>query len=125
MLHKGFVLHKSVLLDKRFAPHPRMLRTALLVLLMSGLLHGTRPRLARALPADFSDTLLATLDYPTALAFTPDGRMLITTQVGRMFVYQNNALLATPALDLTALTCSDAERGMLGVAVDPDFASTR
>src|SRR3712207_4240258 len=48
------------------------------------------------LPADFSDALVTSVASPTALAFTPDGRMLITTQPGRLRVYQNNALLANP-----------------------------
>jgi hypothetical protein len=38
-------------------------------------------------------------------------------------VYQNGSLLATPALDLSAKLCSNSERGLLGVAVDPDFAA--
>jgi hypothetical protein len=35
---------------------------------------------ARAtLPTGFSDTLVVSVGAPTALAFTPDGRMLVTT----------------------------------------------
>ena len=75
------------------------------------------------LPAGFTDTLLTSVDSPTALAFTPDGRMLITTQPGQLRIYQSGALTQTPALDLSATICSDFERGLLGVAVDPDFAS--
>ncbi len=78
-----------------------------------------------AVPADFADTLVASVASPTALAFTPDGRMLITTQPGRLRMYQNGALLATPALDLSSRLCTNSERGLLGVAVDPSFASNR
>jgi len=84
--------------------------------------------LARAaLPTGFSDALVATLAQPTALAFTPDGRMLIATQPGRIHVYQDGALFPTPALDLSPnnRVCSNGERGLLGVAVDPEFASNR
>ena len=77
------------------------------------------------LPADFEDALIATLPAPTALAFTPDGRMLVTTQAGRLRIVQNNTLLPTPALDLSGKICANSERGLLGVAVAPDFANSR
>jgi glucose/arabinose dehydrogenase len=77
------------------------------------------------LPVDFSDELVASVASPTALAFTPDGRMLITTQPGQLRVYANGALIETPAIDLAAPGnfCSTSERGLLGVAVDPGFAA--
>src|SRR5262245_22456145 len=78
---------------------------------------------AAAAPPNFSDTLVTPVELPTALAFTPDGRMLITSQPGRLRVYQNNSLIDPPALDLSAMVCSNVERGLLGVAVDPDFAT--
>jgi glucose/arabinose dehydrogenase len=82
---------------------------------------------AATVPADFADALVTNVPAPTALAFTPDGRMLITSQSGQLRVYQDGALLATPALDLAAADriCSDFERGLLGVAVDPAFATNR
>lgn len=72
-------------------------------------------------PPGFSDTLVASVPAPTALGFTPDGRMLISARAGQLRIYQNNTLLATPALTLTV--CANRERGFLGVAVDPNFAS--
>ena len=57
------------------------------------------------------------------MAFTPDGRLLVTTQPGVLQVVQDGALLATPALSLGAKVCTESERGLLGVAVDPAFAS--
>lgn len=79
---------------------------------------------AVTLPAGFADTLVASVASPTALAFTPDGRLLITTQPGSLYVYQNGALLTPAALALDPNSvCTDIERGLLGVAVDPDFAT--
>ena len=75
------------------------------------------------LPESFEDALVAKLPRPTALAFTPDGRLLITTQAGQLRVFENGALRSTPALDLKPRLCTDSERGLLGVAVDPGFAS--
>jgi glucose/arabinose dehydrogenase len=53
--------------------------------------------------------------------------MLITTQPGQLRVYAGGALLPTPALDLAARgdLCANSERGLLGVAVDPNFAANR
>jgi glucose/arabinose dehydrogenase len=81
---------------------------------------------AITLPSGFTDEQVTPLGSPTALAFTADGRLLITTQPGRLYVYQNGALVGTPALNLTSPTnviCSNSERGLLGVAVDPSFAT--
>ncbi|MGH8502024.1 MAG: PQQ-dependent sugar dehydrogenase [Gammaproteobacteria bacterium] len=78
-----------------------------------------------ALPPGFADAFVADIDQPTAIAFTPDGRMLITSQPGRLHVYQNNGLTGSPATDLSLdnRVCSNSERGLLGVAVDPGFAT--
>jgi len=55
-----------------------------------------------ALDVGFQDDLVTPIPAPTALAFTPDGRLLATTQPGQLRVYTGGALLATPALDLGA-----------------------
>ncbi len=80
--------------------------------------------LAAAVPSGFTDVSIADVDNPTALAFTPDGRLLISQKSGALRVYQDGALLPTAALILSGV-CTESERGLLGIAVDPDFASTR
>lgn len=72
----------------------------------------------------FEDTLVAKVANPTALAFTPDGRLLIATQSGQVWVYQDDALRSTRALNLGSRLCTNGERGLLGLAVDPNFAKT-
>ena len=67
-------------------------------------------------------TLATGLQIPWSLAFTPDGRLLITERPGRVRVYQNGALVTEPALTLTDVFTRD-ESGILGLAVHPDFAS--
>ncbi len=74
---------------------------------------------AAALPEGFADELVTNLPAPTAVAFTRDGRMLVATQAGRLHVVQDGVLRPTPALDLSARTCSNSERGLLGVATEP------
>ncbi|HEV2785858.1 MAG TPA: PQQ-dependent sugar dehydrogenase, partial [Solirubrobacteraceae bacterium] len=81
------------------------------------------PARAATLPLGFSDEPVAALGAPTALAFTPDGRMLVATQPGALRVHTSTGgLLATPALNLASKVCANSERGLLGVAVDPAFA---
>ncbi|MGZ5496845.1 MAG: PQQ-dependent sugar dehydrogenase, partial [Candidatus Aminicenantales bacterium] len=99
----------------------RIDRRMLLVPAFSALI--SLPASAITLPLGFGDALVATVGAPTALAFTPDGRLLITTQGGTLRVVQGGALLTTPALSLGSAVCSNGERGLLGVAVDPQFAT--
>ena len=80
---------------------------------------------AATLPPGFTDELVATIPAPTALAFTPDGRLLVTTQPGQLRVVKGGSLLPTLALDLAPRLCSNSERGLLGIAVDPSFTTTR
>jgi glucose/arabinose dehydrogenase/PKD repeat protein len=80
---------------------------------------------AATLPAGFSDTLVANVPQPTALAFTPDGRLLVTSKDGRLWVQTGSTPPTTPALNLSARVCAQSERGLLGVAVDPDFQANR
>jgi glucose/arabinose dehydrogenase len=97
-----------------------MSRALGIVLLLVGIAPGVA---VGAVPAGFEDAVVATVAAPTGLAFTPDGRLLITTQPGRLYIVQNDTLLTTPALNLAAILCTNSERGLLGVAVDPSFAS--
>src|SRR5829696_1330075 len=77
---------------------------------------------ATTLPDDFTDSLVTDVPAPTALAFTPDGRLLVTSKSGQLHVFdQNGNELSSPALDIGSRVCSNSERGLLGVAVDPDF----
>ncbi len=80
---------------------------------------------AVTLPPEFADQPVTAVGAPTALAFTPDGRLLITTQPGRLRIHSGGNLLAAPVLDLSSRVCSGSERGLLGVAVDPGFAVNR
>jgi glucose/arabinose dehydrogenase len=77
---------------------------------------------AATLPTGFAETRIATgIPSPTAMAFAPDGRLFVAQQNGQLRVIKNNALLAQPFL--TVSVNSAGERGLLGVAFDPNFAS--
>jgi glucose/arabinose dehydrogenase len=73
------------------------------------------------LPSQFADQLVASVNQATGLAFTPDGRLLITEKPGRLRVY-TSSLQSTAALDISSKVCSESERGLLSVAVDFEFA---
>ncbi len=76
---------------------------------------------AATLPTGFSEALVAGgLANPTAMQFAPDGRLFVCEQAGRLRVIKNGQLLSSPFLTLTV--SSVGERGLLGVAFDPDFA---
>src|ERR1700704_38463 len=77
---------------------------------------------AATLPANFVETQIASgLSSATAMTFAPDGRLFICQQGGQLRVVKNGALLATPFVSLTV--DSNGERGLLGVAFDPNFAT--
>ena len=86
---------------------------------------------AQTLPTGFVRESVLAVSAPTALAFTPDGRLLVTTQGGRLLV-KNGAAPEVTALTFNAAStgadpkiCTESERGLLGVAVDPLFASNQ
>src|SRR3954453_11122583 len=84
---------------------------------------GARLALAAASSAGFTDTAVYSVSSPTALASTPDGRLLITQDAGQLRVVRDGNLVAAPAVNLQSRTCSEGERGLNGVAVDPGFAT--
>src|SRR6185437_4858314 len=78
--------------------------------------------LATTLPTDFTEMQFASgLANPTAMAFAPDGRLFVCLQGGQVRVIENGTLLAAPFVTLTVN--SDGERGLLGLAFDPNFGT--
>ena len=77
---------------------------------------------AQPYPPGFSQVLVANgLTNPTFITFSPDGRIFVSEQGGSLRIIKNGALLPTPFLNLTVN--SAGERGLLGVAFDPNFTS--
>ena len=68
----------------------------------------------------YSEQVVASgLSAPTAIAFLPDGRMLVTEKEGALKLVQGGA-----ATTLTTIpVCTASEMGLLGIAVDPNFTS--
>src|SRR6185295_916074 len=83
---------------------------------------STRISSAAAVPSGFTDAVVASgLTNPTAMALAPDGRIFVCEQGGNLRVIKNGTLLATPFLSVTV--DSSGERGLPGVAFDPNFVS--
>ncbi|WP_276368948.1 PQQ-dependent sugar dehydrogenase [Chryseolinea sp. H1M3-3] len=75
---------------------------------------------AQSYPADFAQVLVTNgIANPTAMAFAPDGRIFVAQQAGRLRVIKNNTLLPTSFVQLTVN--ATGERGLIGIALDPDF----
>jgi len=76
---------------------------------------------AATLPTGFTETQISGLSGPTAMDFAPDGRLFVCLQGGQLRVIKNGALLTTPFATISV--DSTGERGLLGVAFDPNFAA--
>ncbi|MFL6375109.1 MAG: PQQ-dependent sugar dehydrogenase, partial [Pyrinomonadaceae bacterium] len=97
-------------------------KKVVLALSLMGLLSFAAAVQAATLPSGFTETTFVSgLNNPTAMAFSPDGRLFVCEQGGTLRVVKNGALLATPFISLTI--DSAGERGLLGIAFDPSFAT--
>ncbi len=103
------------------------LKTALYVLsgsILAFLILTILHTVAAALPPDFQESVVASgLQQPTTMRFSPDGRLFVAEKAGRLRIIKNGQLLATPFVNLPVNTSS--ERGLLGIAFDPNFATNR
>src|SRR6185295_17418355 len=76
---------------------------------------------AATLPAGFTETAITGLSGPTAIEIAPDGRIFVCQQSGSLRVIKNGVLLPTPFVTLNV--DPNGERGLLGIAFDPNFAN--
>lgn len=110
-----------------------------LLLLLAGLLLTAPPTNAQTnlTPIDPTDytwqEVYRGLDNPLFLTHAGDdtGLLYIMEQTGFILILDDGELLPEPFLDITALLTQDvyqgsySERGLLGLAFDPDFATNR
>src|ERR1043166_152157 len=76
-----------------------------------------------SLPSGFGETQINGLTNPTAMALHPDGRIFVCEQAGTLRVIKNGVLLPTPFTAITVNSPGGSERGLLGIAFDPNYAS--
>jgi len=60
------------------------------------------------------------LDVPWEMAFAPDGRIFVTERPGKILVIEDGKLQEEPWMNLDVAAVG--EGGLLGLALDPDFA---
>lgn len=85
---------------------------------------GVQVAKGATVPTGFTDSVVAAgLNNPTAMALAPDGRIFVCQQGGALRVIKNGVLLPTPFLTVTV--DSSGERGLLGIAFDPNFVSNQ
>jgi len=83
---------------------------------------GVSPALAATVPSGFVDGAFGGgLSSATAMAFAPDGRLFVLQQTGEVKVIKNGTLLGTNFMSISV--DSSGERGLLGIAFDPNFTT--
>lgn len=78
------------------------------------------------IPGDVTlDPLISGLNSPLAVVDAGDssGRLFIVEQDGLIRVWDGAQLLATPFLDVSGITTSSGEQGLLGLVFHPDYAN--
>ena len=75
---------------------------------------------AGVFPFGFAEVLIAAELDPVSMKIAPDGRVFVAEKRGRILVVENGQLLPDPFLDIEVDNFN--ERGMNGIALDPNFA---
>jgi glucose/arabinose dehydrogenase len=116
-----------------------MRRVALSVVLLFAACGSQNPAPNPGLPTDSNQTQVFTtpdgvrfrvevvvngLEIPWSIVFAPDGRLFVTERPGRVRIIDTAARTSTLALTLDDVF-TQGEAGVLGLALDPAFASNR
>lgn len=89
--------------------------------LLVGLLSQTA--FAQNFPPDFSQQVVTNaLNGPTVVSFAPDGRIFVAEKGGALRIVKNGSLLPAPFVQLSVN--QDGERGLIGIAFDPNFQAS-
>jgi glucose/arabinose dehydrogenase len=67
--------------------------------------------------------IVSGLDQPLGLTHAGDTRLFITLQRGRIVIWDGTRILPTPFLDVISLVSCCGERGLLGLAFHPQYAT--
>ena len=102
-----------------------MRRCLIAVVAVAALVAPATGRPATTLPQSFQEsTVISGLSFPTAVRFAPDGRVFVAEQSGLIKVYPGLGGTPTIFADLTAEVTMTGDRGLLGLALDPNFPIT-
>src|SRR6266487_738743 len=109
--------------QRSFYVPPSNLKLILALVIAASFTFASARATAATLPPGFVEAQVGgnLSGSPTAMAFAPDGRLFVCQQGGQLRVIKNGVLLSTPFVSLTV--DSSGERGLLGIAFDPSFAT--
>jgi len=65
------------------------------------------------------------LEFPWGMAALPNGNLLVTEREGRLRLISDDALVAAPLTGLPDDILVEGQGGLLGILLDPEFASNR
>ena len=107
-------------LHTRSSGHRRC-RVAIAALVTFAATGPVATRVDAAPPPDFQTTLIVgdNLDGPSGMEIAPDGRIFILERAGTIKIVKNGQLLPQPFAILPSESTGD--RGLIGIAFDPDF----
>jgi glucose/arabinose dehydrogenase len=90
------------------------------------ILRPTGHRSAPAVPPGFNDTIaISGLTYPTVVQFAPDGRIFVGEKGGVILEFDSlSDPSPTTVADLSTNVYDYNDRGLLGLALDPNFSTT-
>lgn len=116
---------------KRHATKFGSIAAAAMLLFFTGCKDDLRPAPSAARSAAFQpygepEMVAERLNVPWDLAFAPDGRIYFTERTGAVRVLVGDKLQAEPVFEFAGLPfVSKGEGGLLGLALDPDYANNR
>lgn len=70
------------------------------------------------------ETVAENLEVPWAIAFLPDGNMLVTERPGRVRLIENGKLRSEPVFTVTDVEAS-GESGLMDISLHPDYAKNK
>src|ERR1051326_7439344 len=73
-------------------------------------------------PAVTMQVMASGLDHPWDIEFLPDGTGLFTERIGKISILKNTSVVPLATVDDVKAV---GEGGLMGLAVDPDFATNR
>lgn len=98
----------------------RRVTYAMLLIALGAALTPRSAEAARVMPDGFFHETIASVPVPTDFTFLPDGRMLIASKTGQVWLRNGQGELAQ-ALDIEHQICTDVARGLLGITHHPEF----
>ncbi len=92
--------------------------------IFAGLSAFSAPAAAQSLPPGYSaSTVVGNFNFAVGLCFGPDGRIFVWEKSGRVWLVENGVKSSQPLIDISEEVGNWRDLGLLGFAIDPDFAN--